>query len=146
MDEFMRLLTAWPAGILGKPLAARTAGGIDVANDHVIKQNVMKSTRPELAADEVGMDIEHRHFAEGLFEVGLEGVNIHECSIMLVDLDYFVIGSRMTVTFVSNGGMNSLFTSYSNPSLGSPSMVLIGRSSNAVVKLARQMIRPSLAP
>ena len=49
-----------PAGKLGQPRPGRTAGGIEVADDHVIEQDVVQSPRSQLAADQVRVDVEDR--------------------------------------------------------------------------------------
>ena len=59
-----------PAGKLGQPRAGGATRGIEVADDHVIEQDVVQAPRRQLAADEVSMDVQDRHVRQRGLQIG----------------------------------------------------------------------------
>src|SRR5258708_11232452 len=62
LDARPRFLPRWPLRILRQSRSGRTACGIEIADDHVIKKNVVKSPRAQPPTDQVRMNVEHGDF------------------------------------------------------------------------------------
>ena len=62
------LVARRPAGKLGEPCSARASGGIEVADDHMVEQDVVQPASRELPADQVGVHIENRNLGQRPFE------------------------------------------------------------------------------
>ena len=60
----MRLGLARPARKLRQPASVRAARGIQVRDDHVIKQDVVQPPRRQLAANQVRMHVQDRHVGQ----------------------------------------------------------------------------------
>ena len=67
------LVARSPAGKLGQPSSVRAPRGIEVADDHMVEQHVVQPARSELAADQVGVDVENRNFGQRPFEFKAHG-------------------------------------------------------------------------
>ena len=57
-----------PGGELRQARAVRAAGGVKVADHHVVEQNVVQPARAEFAADQMGVHVQHRHFGQRLLQ------------------------------------------------------------------------------
>ena len=68
-DPRVGLFLGRPAGKLGEPRPGGTARRIQVADDHVVEQDVVQAPRRQLAADQVRVDVQDRHIREGVFEL-----------------------------------------------------------------------------
>jgi hypothetical protein len=55
------------AGILRQARPIGTARRVKIADDHVVEKNVVQTARPKLAADQMGMNIQHRHIGQRFF-------------------------------------------------------------------------------
>ena len=69
LDAGMRLILRGPLRKLRQPSAIRAPRCIEITHHHVIKENVMQAARAQFAADQMGMDVEHRQFGQGLLHV-----------------------------------------------------------------------------
>ena len=67
----VRLGFARPARKLGQPRPGRTARRIQVADNHVVKQNVVQTPRSQLAAHQVRVHIKDRHVGQFDFQLCL---------------------------------------------------------------------------
>ena len=67
-DALLGLLLRRPAGKLRQPRAARAAGRVEIADDHVVEQDVVQPAGAEMSAHQMRMDVEHRQLGQGLFQ------------------------------------------------------------------------------
>ena len=66
-----------PAWILREPRAAGTAGGVEVADHHVVQENVVQAARRQLAANQMRVDVERRDLSERLFHLDSHFADAH---------------------------------------------------------------------
>ncbi len=74
LDPRVGLGLLGPAGILRQPRAAGTAGRVQVADDHVVQEDVVQAAGPQPPAHQVRVHVEHRQFGQGLFQILDEGL------------------------------------------------------------------------
>ena len=67
------LVARSPAGILRQPRSVRAPRRIEIADDHMVEQQVVQPARSELAADQVRVDVENRNFGQRPFEFKAHG-------------------------------------------------------------------------
>ena len=56
-------------GKLRQPLAAGATGRVQIADHHVVEEDVVQPAGAEMPAHEVRMDIEHRQLGQRLFQI-----------------------------------------------------------------------------
>ncbi len=67
-DSLLGLLLRRPAGELRQPRPVGAAGGVKIADDHVVEHQVVQPAGAQVAAHQVRMHVEHRQFGQGLFQ------------------------------------------------------------------------------
>ena len=62
LDTLVCFFLGGPTGKLFQTRAVRTARGVKIADDHVIKEHIVQPPRAEAASDQVRVDVEDGNF------------------------------------------------------------------------------------
>jgi len=78
LDAAVCFFGARPGGILREPVAAGAAGCVQVADHHVVKQDVVEPPGAQPAPNQMRMHVQHRHFGQRFLQLLRDRTGIHD--------------------------------------------------------------------